>query len=316
MGATIEVVATEGFTAATVSSVVARAQVSRRTFYDCYTGLQACFLAALDLGLARTEKILVEAFGRERRWQDGVRGALASLLVFLDSESFFAKVWLIDSLAEGPRAREHRERHAARLTSLIVDYWVRLGSPPPDEEAVARAVASVLGVLRTHLLTERTPPLIELLGPLMGLIASPFLDADDQARAIALGEQLAASIQRRGDSWLPVPAARPVRSALVACAHVPAVSRLSQCLIFLAEHPGASNRQVAEGIDVVHQSQISSLLCRLAEQELATKRSLGAGRRNEWWLTRRGERTARGLFDDSQRCPAALARYVDAGGAQ
>jgi len=67
--------------------------------------------------------------------------------------------------------------------------------------------------------------------------------------------------------------------------------------LFLAEHPDASNREVATGIGVEHQSQISRLLTYLAQESLAVKRSEGKGKRNAWRLTESGEALARALSE-------------------
>lgn len=66
----------------------------------------------------------------------------------------------------------------------------------------------------------------------------------------------------------------------------------------IAGHPGASNREIAEGSGIVDPGQISKLLNRLARLELVE--NLGGGRAkgvaNAWQLTARGaqlERTTR-----------------------
>ncbi|HEY7892232.1 MAG TPA: TetR/AcrR family transcriptional regulator, partial [Solirubrobacteraceae bacterium] len=77
-----EVAAERGFAGVSVSQVTSRARVSSRTFYECFDGLQDCFSAVLELGLERSAAVISQAFAGEDRWQDGVRAALASLLVF------------------------------------------------------------------------------------------------------------------------------------------------------------------------------------------------------------------------------------------
>jgi DNA-binding IclR family transcriptional regulator len=75
----------------------------------------------------------------------------------------------------------------------------------------------------------------------------------------------------------------------------PSAPRARECLRFLLKHPGSSNREVAIGIDIAHQSQISRLLSLLVREGLVLKRSEGAGKRNAWLLTPRGEEIARAL---------------------
>jgi AcrR family transcriptional regulator len=118
-----EVAAERGYAGASVGLVVARAGVSRRTFYGCFQSREACFLALLDSGLDRAVDLVSRAFGGEESWQDGVRAALASLLVFLDSERLFARVWLVESLAAGAWALERREHNLATLRELVLSRW-------------------------------------------------------------------------------------------------------------------------------------------------------------------------------------------------
>lgn len=65
----------------------------------------------------------------------------------------------------------------------------------------------------------------------------------------------------------------------------PNAHRARRCVLFLGEHPQASNREIASGIGVAHASQISKLLSCLRSERLVAKHSAGAGKRNAWWLT-------------------------------
>ena len=71
--------------------------------------------------------------------------------------------------------------------------------------------------------------------------------------------------------------------------------RTVRVLTFVGEHPGASNREVAEGAGIADQGQISKLLTRL--ERLRLVRNLGEGQikgaANEWYLTDRGGQVER-----------------------
>jgi hypothetical protein len=71
--------------------------------------------------------------------------------------------------------------------------------------------------------------------------------------------------------------------------------RRALALIHIAEHPGASNRQIAQAIGVRDEGQASKLLCRLDHLGLAVNRSQGhkAGEPNSWELTAEGARVAK-----------------------
>jgi DNA-binding transcriptional ArsR family regulator len=81
----------------------------------------------------------------------------------------------------------------------------------------------------------------------------------------------------------------------------PSARRARECLLFLAEQGrlglSPSNREIAAGIGVTHQPQISRLLAQLAAEGLVSKRSQGAGKRNVLQLTERGEQVVRILLE-------------------
>lgn len=304
--ALVEVVAERGFAGTTVKLVRTRAGVSSRTFYECFEGLEDCFTAVLDLGQKRTIELVSLAFEREECWQDGVRSVLALLLAFLDSEPLLARVWLVESLAAGSWAHEHRERNLADLRELVLARWPASDSWTSPPLAAEGVMSSVLGIMHAHILQGKPELFIELLGPLMGLVTAPYLDARGVEREIERGDELAREILAGDTRWAP-PSAQATGQdtglgvgqgvALPATLNNPSAHRARECLLFLAEHPDSSNREVAMGIDVAHQSQISSLLAYLFQENLVTKRSEGRGKRNAWQLTPRGEEIARALSE-------------------
>jgi AcrR family transcriptional regulator len=300
----MKVVAERGYPDATLESVVAQAQVSRRTFYRCFEHRDACFQELIDLASARMLDIVASAFARERAWQDGVRSALASWLAFLDSEPLLARVWLVESLAAGAWALERRERDLAALHALTIARWPAAAAGSPSSLAVEGATASVIGVLQTHIVTGRPGPLIGLLGPLAGLVAAQYLPPHLVAREIERGEEL---LRTNPVSWPPIRASMKIPALL----SNPNSHRARRCVLFLADRPQASNREIAVAIGVAHESQISKLLASLFTERLVAKRSLGVGRRNAWCLTPRGEEISQALPADEEAQVAFGANMSD-----
>jgi AcrR family transcriptional regulator len=300
LAAMVEVVAERSFERTSVKLVAGRAGVSTSTFYEEFKSLRDCFVAVLDLGLERGGELIAQAFAREERWQDGVLGALASLLVFFDSEPSLTRIWFVEALAAGSWALERREHINRMLRSTIVEHWVIRGEEPPEPVAAGGVMASVLGIIHTHLVTERPEPLIELLGPLMGLVTTLYLDKQDVAREVERGAQVGRDIHLGDTRWtLPVQQTEPPiapDAALPATLTNPSATRARECLLYLAGHPGASNSEMATAIGVAHKSHISRLLSYLLEEGFAVKRSGGVGLPNAWRLTQQGEQAARILI--------------------
>src|SRR5450756_132950 len=76
LAAMVEVAAERGAANVTVAHVVARSGVSRRTFYELFSGREDCFLAAFDDGVARVGREVVPAYEQPGRWREKVRTGL------------------------------------------------------------------------------------------------------------------------------------------------------------------------------------------------------------------------------------------------
>jgi AcrR family transcriptional regulator len=300
VAAIVEVVAERGCAGASVGLVLERARVSRPTFYKVFPGgLDDGLMAVIDTGLERVGAIASQALEREATWQDGMRAALAAVLLFFDSEPDLARVLMVQTLGSGPLVLEHREGRVEAFRALVV---ARIEHEIPNASPLAAegVLASVMSVVRARLIAHESRPLIELLGPLLGLVVEYVADWEMAAEEARRGDELVRAIKAGEVSWaLPAVARAPRESPLPAVLANPTARRLRECLLFLAEQGGRglspSNREIGTAIDVGHKSQISKLLTRLQDEDLAVKRSLGPGGPNEWRLTPRGEEAARTL---------------------
>ena len=304
LDAMVRVVRRRGYAHTSVTLVSAQAKVSHHTFEAVFDGLEDCFMAVLDEGARRAGAVISNAFERERSWPDGVRAALAALLVLFESEQELAHVLLVEASAAGPRARERRERHLATLTEMIEQRWWLPEHGRLRPLASAGALASLLGVLHTRLVTDPEGPLVVLLGPMMGLVTAPYLPPHAVRREIERGEQLARELLAERDSP-PKPDPRDDDVSLPDLLRDPRAHRARACLRYLAQHPGASNRQIATGIGIAQHPQISALLARLGGAGLLDKLAGAPGRSNAWSLSARGRRAAHALSDDSGTTPSA-----------
>ncbi len=294
LDAMVSVVYEQGFADASVTAVCKRAKVSRQAFYEVFDGREECFLAVLQEGYEKTALLIASAFEQAQCWREGVRGALSELLLLFDSKPRLARVWLVESLAVGSWALERRERNVEALRRSIVERWPTLEDGSPSHPLAAVGVmASVLGVIQRHLLAASPEPLITLLGPLMGIVTAPYLDERAVAGEIARGEALAREmVAERYTGRLPATA---VVVELPEVLQNPRARRARECVLYLAEHPGSSNRQVGSAIGVRGHAQISTLLARLAKMGLLHKRAASPGHSNEWSLTAYGQQVLEAL---------------------
>jgi AcrR family transcriptional regulator len=286
-----ELVGELGFARTTIALVLARAKVSPRTFYQEFRGLEECFLAVMDDEAESAIRLLEDSFALADDWRDGLRFGLASMLVHLESEPPRARVWLIEALAAGPRALEHRERHLTSIRSLIVASWPLPDGWEPPPLAAEGVVASIIGVLHAHVVSASPEPMISLLPALTGLVMSPYLPRDHVRSEIGRACDLAEAIQRGS----PVPSVQPHATELPPLLADPVAHRARACVRFIARRPGASNRQVAAGVGVRHQGQIAALLARLERLAVVSKVAGAPGHPNAWRLTSEGRRVLAAL---------------------
>lgn len=297
MRAIMEIVAEQGCAYASVGAIAERARVARPTFYKLYPGgLDEGLMAIIDHGLEQVQTLVSRAFAEHEGWREGIRMALAAVLVLFDSDPQLARVLMVDTLGGRQRVLEHRARAVGAFRRLIVTHIGGEVTHDVSPLAAQAALASVMEIVHSRLSSAERQPLIGLLGPLLRLVVEPLAGREVAHEEARRGEELARAILAGEVVWAPV-APAPVSSEgkQPTVLTNPTARRLRECLLYLAGHPQASNREVGVGIGVVHKSQISKLLAQLEEEGLAVKRSVGPGAPNKWRLTPYGEEVARVL---------------------
>lgn len=279
LAATIDVCAERGATGVTVSEVVERAGVSRRTFYELFSDVSQCTVAALDHCVQAGAEHVLPAYGSSGRWRVRVRAGLIATLAFLDEEPAMARVLVVESLAAGPEVLARRTHVVAQMAGAI---------EAGREEAGARVaglpdllgewvVGAVLSVLHTRLAAGHKGKLLSLAGPLMSLIVLPYLGPAAARAELDRLVQAPPPARARED--------KPLRDLNLRVTY-----RTLRVLVAVAEHPGSSNRQVGRLAGTDDQGQISKLLARLQRRGLVENvRSLALrGAPNAWRLTAEG----------------------------
>jgi AcrR family transcriptional regulator len=295
--ATIQTVAKRGIAGTSVGIVITRAKVSRGTFYEYFASLDECLIAILDGALEHATPLVVQAFAKEDSWQHGMRHALAAMLAFFDEEPALARVCLLELLTATPAVREHRDRTLGAFAALVmarIEGEVSHASPLAAEGTYA----SIVGIVNARLVESERAPLLELLGPLMGIIVAPFMNEAEATREVQHGNKLAQNIleERPPGVTHRMHASIDVPTVLLD----PRAHRARRCLLYLVEHPGASNREIAGGTGITRHEQISRLLTRLTHMGLLTKHPGPPGQANAWTLTQPGQQIAQTLTKQKQ----------------
>jgi AcrR family transcriptional regulator/DNA-binding MarR family transcriptional regulator len=290
LAAAVRTVDELGYAGATVAHITLRARVSRRTFYELFSDREECVTAVLE-DAARRIGAEIERSGLEGRpWRDRVRGGLWAILSFFDREPALARVCVVQALRGSQGVLERREEILRGLARALDEGRLE-GSrgatcPPLTAEGL---VGAAFAIIYARLLRRERESLTGLLGELMGMIVLPYLGPAAARRELALP----VPVSTRG------PAARAGVAVRAECDPLEGIPmrltyRTARVLEDVAEHPGVSNRMVAELAGIVDQGQVSKLLARL--ERLGLLQNTGAGHahgeRNAWRLTDRGLQVA------------------------
>jgi AcrR family transcriptional regulator len=282
-----------GYEQSTVTRIAARAKVSRRTFYELFENRETCLVALIDAVVERVERDL-EAAGLEGlEWRERVRGGLWAILSFLEREPLLARIWVVHALHGGAQTLERRERVLAWLAAILDEG--RHEGPRGAECTLVTAeglVGGTLGVVYARLRGGDPRPLTGLLDELMGMIALQYLGPR------------AARRERQRPAPAPVLRHAPKAGWEVSAhaEHDPLdkvdmrlTYRTARVLEGVREHPGGSNRQVADSAGITDPGQVSKLLRRLERIGLLENHGLGhcQGEPNAWKLTPLGGQVAR-----------------------
>jgi AcrR family transcriptional regulator len=172
--AILNAVQERGYQQTTVADVVAKAAVSRSSFYSHFADKEACFVAAygfaMDYVFARTQEATDAVLGSS--WRERARVDMTAYLDVLASEPALAITLHVEVLAAGPVALEHR----AQMLGLLATRFARLNdlaqaAQPELPEIPPAAYALYTGgldeLIRDRLRTGKPEGLRELAGPVL-----------------------------------------------------------------------------------------------------------------------------------------------------
>ncbi len=290
IAAAVAVVEQDGIARLTVASILQRAHVARKTFYENFSDSEDCFLAAYEEALERVSRAARAAYAAEPDWRAGMRSAVCVLLELIDQERGLARICLTDAQAAGERVLERRVELVHQLAAAIdIGRECADTRSQPQPLSGLAVVGGIRAVLQMHLLEEDQRPASELAGAIMSTIVLPYL-----GRAAARREIDAAGRVRRGS---PPQARSRVDHRLLADMDLRLTYRTIRVLSVVRDHPGASNRYIANAAGILDAGQISKLLKRLAG--LGLIENTGAGQRqgasNAWHLTPLGSQVQRSV---------------------
>lgn len=277
-----------GYAGTTVAHITGRSRVSRRTFYELFANREECLAGVLDQAVALVERDLAEADLDGLCWRERVRGGLWVILSFFDREPVLARVCVVQALSAGSEMLERREAILSRLAGVVDEGRGESAQGAECNGLTAEGVVgAALAILYARLLRRDSDPLRSLLGELSGMIFLPYL-----GRAVARREQLRSTPAVSQCTETAADVARQAAGDPLLGVRMRLTFRTARVLEGAGEHPGASNRQLAEFAGIHDQGQASKLLARLQRLGLLENqgdRARAKGERNAWTLTSKGQ---------------------------
>jgi AcrR family transcriptional regulator len=146
--AMIQAVNERGFVATTISDLVARAGVSRRSFYEHFANKEECLLATYDALIARLVARIAENYNPEDEWTHQIEGIVGAVFDASSDRPDAARLVSVEMGAAGPVGIERWARNAEQLAHFIGAVFERAPGEGGVPEPVARAI---VGALRTIL---------------------------------------------------------------------------------------------------------------------------------------------------------------------
>jgi AcrR family transcriptional regulator len=183
--AVAEAVAEQGFVTTTVADIIARARLSRRTFYEHFADKEECFLAAYDTVVEQLLAAVGQAYEQADGWPQKVHDGLETFLAYLAAEPAFARMCIVEVVAAGPEARGRRDA----AMRVFVDFLEPGRIEAPKGVAVpALAAEIVVGgiyeIIYSRLQRNATDELVEMLPELLYCALVPYIGHRAAERAV------------------------------------------------------------------------------------------------------------------------------------
>lgn len=146
LDAVAELSAEHGYEAMTITDIVSRAGVARKTLYENYVGKEEVFLAALDAAFATVFARVEETCSAEvGEWPERVRAALVELLDYLSDHPAEAKMLVVEAPAATRASAARYQAAVDRFIGLLSDATpATKNTPGTIEESVVGGVAWIL----------------------------------------------------------------------------------------------------------------------------------------------------------------------------
>jgi AcrR family transcriptional regulator len=169
--AIVDSCAEKTYAATTISDIVARAHISRTTFYKHFDDKRACFDAAIEHCIEQLQEVAAAAHSPEDEPADAVRRSAAAVLDALAARPGLAQLLTGDALAVEPQVVE---RYRKATIPAIEALWTRAGRGRSGHTDPRLAFGQAQVLILNQIATGNTDRLPTLLPEIVYLAVSSF----------------------------------------------------------------------------------------------------------------------------------------------
>ena len=163
-----DALAEKGYTKTAVADVLSRAGVSRETFYQQFDSKEDCFLETLDhASRILLEHVTTAAGGGGEGGAPALEEILGVYLEALAAEPAYARVYLVEVYAVGPRAVRHRVAAQEMFATALAE---QLGATTDDQRMACELLVAAVSAMVTNRVALGAPETLpELREPVSGV---------------------------------------------------------------------------------------------------------------------------------------------------
>lgn len=181
LNAVAKLVVADGYAGLTIPRVLAASGIPRRSFKAEFSGVEECFLAAVQLRADEAIAHAARALASASTWEGGIYRAMAVLCAQVAQDPLLARLCFVDifSLAGGMECREHL---MASIATLVQD-----SMPPaqrPNVLQIEASVGAIWGILQHQVVSGRAQELPRIAATLTFLALAPGTGAQSATEAI------------------------------------------------------------------------------------------------------------------------------------
>ncbi|MGH2864525.1 MAG: TetR/AcrR family transcriptional regulator [Solirubrobacteraceae bacterium] len=183
LDAVVNLTAEEGYSELKVDDIARQAAVSLDAFYEHFADKEDAFLAAYEIGHAKSLAIVERAYSAQPDWRLGVRAALSALFDFLASEPSYAHIALLDALIASTRTAERSTDAVGAYGRILIPGMEQAPAHArPPAVTIDAIVGGIFELCLHHALQGQITELPDLTVSATYIALAPFIGAEEAAR--------------------------------------------------------------------------------------------------------------------------------------